>query len=143
MKRHEILAFLEMKSIYLWTISNRSLDFLLLFKQLHKNKCKEIKALIERKGSMIFHMDGTHRAGGRVIFVLQEGLDNIVIDADLIPSEAKEYVNPILLEFKKTYGSLLVIVRDMAKGLVLSASEIFPNILQQICQIPSSVKSTI
>jgi hypothetical protein len=101
MKRHEIRAFLETKGIYLWTISNRSLDFLLLFKQLHKNKCKELKALVERKGGMIFHMYGTHRAGGRVIFVLQEELDNIVIDADLIPSEAKEYVNPILLEFKK------------------------------------------
>jgi len=45
---------------------------------------------------MILHMDGTHRAGGRVVFVLQEGLDNIVIDADLIPSEAEDHVNPLL-----------------------------------------------
>jgi hypothetical protein len=60
MKRHEIRAFLVTKGIYLstGTISNRSLDFLLLFKQLHKNKCEEIKALIERKGGMILHMDG-------------------------------------------------------------------------------------
>jgi hypothetical protein len=69
MKRHEIRAFLATKGIYLSTgsISNRSLDFLLLFKQLHKNKCKEIKTLIERKGGMILHMDGTHRAGGRFV----------------------------------------------------------------------------
>ena len=137
MKRHEIRAFLVTKGIYLstGTISNRSLDFLLLFKQLHINKSKEIKALIERNGGMILHMDGTHRAGGRVVFVLQEGHDNIVIDADLIPSEAEEHVNPILSKFKKTYGSPLVVVRDMAKGLALSASEIFPNTLQQICQV--------
>lgn len=137
MKRHEIRAFLVTKGIYLstGTISNRSLDFLLLFKQLHKNKSEEIKAMIERNGGMILHMDGTHRAGGRVVFVLQEGHDNIVIDADLIPSEAEEHVNPILSKFKKTYGSPLVVVRDMAKGLALSASGIFPNTLQQICQV--------
>jgi hypothetical protein len=31
-----------------------------------------------------------------VVFVLQEGLDDIVLDTDLIPSEAEEHVKPIL-----------------------------------------------
>jgi Transposase, Mutator family len=137
MKRHEICAFLETKGIFLstGTISNRSLDFLLLFKQLHLNKSQEIKALIERKGCMILHMDGTHRSGGRVVFLLQEGIKNIVINADLIPSEAEEHVEPILSDFKNTYGSPVVIVRDMAKGIKLSAAKVFPNAPQQICQI--------
>ncbi len=137
MKRHEIHEYLKTKNIFLstGTISNRSLDFLLLFKQLHKHKSREIRALIERKGSLILHMDGTHRAGGKVAFVLQEGIDNIIIDAVLIPSEAEEHISPILSELKKTYGTPLVIVRDMAKGLALSASNIFPNTRQQICQI--------
>ena len=126
MKRHEIRAFLRAKGIALstGTISNRSLDFLLLFKQLHEAKTAEIKALIERKGGMILHMDGTHRSGGRVVFVLQEGHNGIVLDTDLIPSESEEHVKPILSKFKKTYGSPLVIVRDMAKGLALCASNI-------------------
>jgi SRSO17 transposase len=115
--------------------SNRSLDFLLLFTQLHEAKRDEIKALIKRKGGMILHMDGTHRSGGRVVFVLQEGHKGIVLDADLIPSEAEEHVKPVLSKFKKTYGSPLVIVRDMAKGLALCASNIFPNSPQQICQV--------
>lgn len=137
MKRHEIRAFLETKGVFLstGTISNRSLDFLLLFKQLHMNKSQEIKALIERKGCMILHMDGTHRSGGRVVFVLQEGIDSIVINADLIPSEAEEYIDPILLDFKNSYGSPLVVVRDMAKGIKLSVKKIFPNASQQVCQI--------
>jgi hypothetical protein len=137
MKRHEIQAFLRPKGIALstGTISNRSLDFLLLFKQLHEAKTAEIKALIERKGGMILHMDGTHRSGGRVVFVLQEGHNGIVLDTDLIPSEAEEHVKPILSKFKKTYGSPLVIVRDMAKGLALCASNIFSNKPQQICQV--------
>jgi hypothetical protein len=137
LKRHEMRAFLRTKGIALstGTISNRSLDFLLLFKQLHEAKTAEIKALIDRNGGMILHMDGTHRSGGRVVFVLQEGHNGIVLDADLIPSEAEEHVQPVLSKFKKTYGSPLVIVRDMAKGLALCASNIFPNRPQQICQV--------
>ena len=104
MKRHEICGFLETKGIFLstGTISNRSLDFLLLFKQFHINNSQQIKEYFERKGCMILHMDGTHRSGGRVVFVLQEGIDNIVINADLIPSEAEENVDPILLDFKNS-----------------------------------------
>ena len=84
---------------------------------------------------MILHIDGTHRSGGRVVFVLQEGLEDIVIDADLIPSEAEEHVTPILSKFKEVYGSPLVIVRDMAQGLRLSALNVFPKTPQQICQV--------
>jgi len=39
--------------------------------------------------------------------VLQEGINNIVLNADLIPSEAEENVDPVLLNFKNSYGSLL------------------------------------
>jgi len=137
MKRHEICGFLETKGIFLstGTISNRSLDFLLLFKQFHINNSQKIKAFIERKGCMILHMDGTHRSGGRVVFVLQEGIDNMVINADLIPSEAEENVDPVLLDFKNSYGSPLIVVRDMAKGIKLSVDKNFPNAAQQVCQV--------
>jgi hypothetical protein len=137
MKRHEIFGFLETKGIFLstGTISNRSLDFLLLFKQFHINNNQKIKAFIERKGCMILHMDGTHRSGGRVVFVLQEGIDNMVINADLIPSESEENVDPILLNFKDSYGSPLIVVRDMAKGIKLSVEKNFPNASQQVCQV--------
>ncbi len=80
-------------------------------------------------------MDGTHRSGGRVIFVLQEGIDNMVINADLIPSEAEEHVDPVLLDFKNSYGSPLIVVRDMAKGIKLSVEKNFPNASQQVCQV--------
>jgi hypothetical protein len=38
-------------------------------------------------------------------------------------------------DFKNTYGSPVVIVRDMAKGIKLGAAKVFPNASQQICQI--------
>ncbi len=137
MKRLSIQRFLNTKGICLstGTISNRSLDFLLLFKQFHKSRVDKIEGFFERQGGTILHMDGTHRSGGKVTFVLQEGLSEITVDAALIASEAEEYVTPLLSKFNENYGTPLVIVRDMAKGLALSASKVFREVLQQICQV--------
>lgn len=136
LKRSEVWSFLQTKGIHIseGAISYRSLDFLLLFKELHKARNNKIKAFFDRKGGPILHIDGTHRSGGRVVFVLQEGFDDMIISSDLIPSEASEHIDHLLLEFKKSYGLPLVIVRDMGKGLALSASNVFPETPQQICQ---------
>jgi len=137
MKRFEIKSFLQMKGVSIseGAISYRSLDFLLLFKELHKSMNEKIKTYFDRRGGIILHIDGTHKSGGKVVFVLQEDFNNIVIDADLIPTEATEHINPLLSEFKEAYGSPLVVVRDMGKGLAQSATTIFPGSPQQICQI--------
>ena len=137
MKRTAIQKFLRSKGICLstGTISNRSLDFLLLFKQLHKARKDETIAFFKKIRGIILHVDGTHKSGGEVVFVLQEGTSDIIVNADLIPSEAQDHVSPLLIDFKEQYGSPLVIVRDMAKGIALSASSVFPETPQQICQI--------
>lgn len=137
MKRDEIQNFLCTKNIYLSTgaISNRNLDFLLLFKQLHKEKNCRIKALFDRQKGVILHVDGTFKSGGKVVYVLQDDSSEIIVDASLIPSEAEEHVTPILSDFKKAYGSPLVVVRDMAEGPALSISKVLPSASQQICQV--------
>lgn len=137
MKRDVTQVFLQTKGIYLptGTISDRSLDLLLLFRELHRSKKNKIKALFENQGCYILHEDGTHKSGGKVVFVLQEGISDIIIDSELIASESEENVKPILLKLKEHFGSPLVIVRDMAEGLRLSALSVFPGIPQQICQV--------
>ncbi len=137
MKRDVTQAFLQTKGIYLptGTISNRSLDLLLLFRELHRSKKGKIKTFFESQGGLILHEDGTHKSGGKVVFVLQEGISDIIIDSELIASESEENVKPILLKLKENFGSPLVVVRDMAEGLKLSASSVFPGKPQQICQV--------
>ena len=137
MKRCEIQVFLWGKGIYLSTgvISNRSLDFLLLFKQFHKGKTGKLKVLFDRQKGVILHVDGTFRSGGKVVYVLQDDSSEIIVDSSLIPSEAEEYVTPILQDFKKIYDPPIVVVRDMAKGPALSISTVFPRSFQQICQV--------
>ena len=137
MKRTAIQKFLKSKGICLstGTISNRSLDFLLLFKELHKARKNKIIVFFKKIQGIILHVDGTHKSGGEVVFVLQEGTSDIIVNAGLIPSEAQEHVSPLLTDFKEHYGSPLVVVRDMAKGIASSISSIFPGTPQQICQV--------
>ncbi len=136
LKRSEVRLFLQTKGICIseGAISYRSLDFLLLFRELHRTRSGKINAFFNRKGGSILHIDGTHRSGSRVVFVLQEGFDDIIIDSNLIPSEASEHIVPFLLKFKESYGLPLVIVRDMGKGVASSCSNAFPGIPQQVCQ---------
>ena len=136
LKRSEVWLFLKTKGIYIseGAISYRSLDFLLLFKELHRTRSGKIQAFFNWKRGSILHIDGTYRSGRRVVFVLQEGFGDMIIDSNLIPSESSEYIDPFLLEFKESYGSPLVIVRDMGKGVASSSSDVFPGIPQQICQ---------
>jgi len=137
MKRCEIQTFLQGKGIYLSTgvISNRSLDFLLLFKQLHKEKNDKLRALFDRQKGVILHVDGTFRSGGKVVYVLQDDFSEIVAGASLIPSEAEEHVTHVFSDFKKLYGSPLGVVRDIADGPASGISKVFPDAFQQICQV--------
>jgi len=137
MKRCEIQMFLKGKGIYLSTgiISQRSLDFLLLFKQFHTGNTDALRVLFLRQKGMILHVDGTYQSGGMVVYVLQDDQSAIIVDTALIPSEAEEYIIPVLRGFKEKYGSPLVVVRDMAEGVASGISKVFPLVFQQICQI--------
>lgn len=137
MKRREIQLFLAGKHIVLSSgaISYRSLDFLLLFHQFHMGNTGKLKRLFHCQHGMILHVDGTFRSGGDVVFVLQDDGSEIIVDARLIPSEAEEYVTPVLQDFKCFFGSPLGVVRDMAEGISLSVSRVFPSAFQQVCQV--------
>jgi len=136
MKRYEVKAFLGSKGIYLSeaTISNRSLDFLLLFAQLHRGRHGKLRRAIERRGGMALHMDGTHRSGGRVTFVLQEDHYRLILDAGPMPSEGEEHVTRMLASCKEMYGSPLVAVRDGAESLKAAIAAVLPGVPQQLCQ---------
>lgn len=137
MKRSEVKAFLHSRGLDLseGTISNRSLDFLLLFAQLHRDRHEKIKKALARQGGTVLHMDGTHKSGGRVTFVLQEDRHGIIVDAALVPSEGEEHVGKVLASYKEMYGSPLVVVRDMSDSLAAAATNVFPGVRQQICQV--------
>lgn len=136
MKRSEIKAFLRSKGIALseGTISNRYLDFLLLFAQHHRERHGRLRKVLKRRGGMVLHMDGTHTSGGRVTFVLQEDHYGFILDAGLIPSEGEEHVTGLLTLCKARYGSPLVAVRDGSESLKAAITSVLPGVPQQLCQ---------
>jgi len=143
MKRCEIKTFLRSKGIYLsgGTISNRCLDFLLLFAQLHRMRPEKLKKAFKRCGGYALHIDGTHRSGGRVTFVLQEDRHGFILDADLLPSEGEEHVAGMLSPCKERYDQPLVVVRDGAESLRTAIAKVLPEVPQQLCQ-PHFLRNT-
>lgn len=143
MKRSEIKAFLSSKGIHLSeaTISNRALDFLLLFAQLHRMRSERLKSVFKRCGGYALHIDGTHRAGGRVTFVLQEDHHGFILDAGPIPSEGEEHVSRMLASCKDRYGPPHVVVRDGSESLRAAIANALPGVPQQLCQ-PHFLRST-
>jgi hypothetical protein len=143
MKRSEIDTFLRSHDIRLstGTISNRALDFLLLFAQLHRARSERLRTVFENRGGYVLHVDGTFRTGGRVTFVLQEDRNGLILDAGLIEFESGEPVRRMLESCKDRFGAPMVVVRDGSENLAQAISLVFPDVPQQLCQ-PHFLRST-
>lgn len=135
-QREEIKAILSSRGLHISTgeISNLSKEFLLRFYALNKRHMPQIKALFEKKGGVRLHLDGTGEAGNEIVFMAKEGETEITMDAQIIPVENKKYVKAFLELLKSTFGTPIVVIRDMSKQIRDAVTEVFPGVKQQICQ---------
>jgi len=120
-------------SISTGEISNLSEEFLLRFYVLHKRHVPQMKVIFEKNGGIRLHLDGTGEAGNEIVFVAKEGETGITMDAQTITTENKKYVTTFLQELNLSYGTPIVIVRDMSKQISDAATDVFPGVQQQIC----------
>ncbi|HDL14701.1 MAG TPA: hypothetical protein ENH28_00855, partial [Euryarchaeota archaeon] len=81
---------------------------------------------------IVLHIDGTEEKGSDVVFCAKEGMTDITVMADTIPSESTKHVTGFLEQYKETFSSPLVVVRDMSQILERCVTEVFPDIPQQI-----------
>jgi len=134
-QREEIQLLLGARGIKISTgeISRLSEEFLLRFYIVHKKHSPQMKELFETNKGFILHLDGSAEAGDEITFTAKEGMTEITIDSWIMPSESRHYIIPFLQHIKDTYGTPLVIIRDMSKEISEAASEIFPNVPHQIC----------
>ncbi|NOR48026.1 MAG: hypothetical protein GQ533_08285, partial [Methanosarcinaceae archaeon] len=134
-QREEIQLLLGARGVQISTgeISKLSEEFLLRFYIVHKKHSPQIKELIETNKGFILHLDGSAEAGDEITFTAKEGMTEITIDSWIMPSESRHYIKPFLQHIKDTYGTPLVVIRDMSKEISEAASEVFPKILHQIC----------
>ncbi|WP_305064896.1 transposase [Methanococcoides sp.] len=134
-QREEIQLLLGARGIQISTgeISRLSEEFLLRFYILHKKHSSQMKELFETNKGFILHLDGSAEAGDEITFTAKEGMTEITIDSWIMPSESRHYIKPFLQHIKDTYGTPLVVIRDMSKEISKAASEVFPGVLHQIC----------
>ena len=132
-QRDEILLLLQSRGIDISTgeISLLSQQFLLRFYCVQKRHVADLLGAID---SYILHLDGTGETGNEIVFMAKEGKTGITIDAISMPSESVEYIVPFLMRIKEVLGDPLAIVRDMGNAIRTASSEVFPNVLQLICQ---------
>jgi len=134
-QREEIQLLLGARGIQISTgeISILSEEFLLRFYILHKKHSSQMNELFTTNKGYILHLDGSAESGDEITFTAKEGMTEITIDSWIMPSESRQYIKPFLQHIKDTYGSPLVIIRDMSKEISDAASEVFPKVPHQIC----------
>ena len=134
-QREEIQTILLSRGLRISTgeISNLSEEFLLRFYAIHKRQVPQIKALFEKRGGVRLHLDGTGEAGNEIVFMAKDGETGITMDAQIIPTENKKYVETFLRALKSSYGIPIVVVRDMSKQIRDVVTEVFQELKQQIC----------
>jgi len=114
-------------------ISNLSEEFLIRFYALHRRHIPRIKALFEKNGGMVLHIDGTGEAGDEIVFTGKDGKTGITLDAQIMPAESVKYLKPFLKKVRDSFGVPLVVVRDMSTQIRDTVSDIFSGVPQQIC----------
>ena len=132
-QRDEILLLLQSRGIEISTgeISLLSQEFLLHFYCVQKRQVADLRTVID---TYILHLDGTGEAGKEIVFMAKEGKTGITIDAASMQSESVEYIVPFLTRIKTVFDNPIAIVRDMSGAIQTASSEVFPNVLQLICQ---------
>lgn len=81
----------------------------------------------------MLHLDGTGEAGDEIVFTGKDGKTGITIDAQIMPAESVKYLKPFLQKLGDSFGTPLVVVRDMSTQIRDTVSETFPGVPQQIC----------
>lgn len=134
-QREEIQLLLAARrtSISTGEISNLSEDFLFRFYALHRRYVPKLKMLFERNDGMALHLDGSGEAGDDIVFSAKDGITGITIDAQIMPSESKEHLEPFLQGLRDSVGVPIVVLRDLSSQIRDAASEVFPGVLQLIC----------
>ena len=92
-----------------------------------------MKALFEKRGGVRLHLGGTGEAGNEIVFMAKEGETGITMDAQIIHTESKKYVQAFLQALNSLYGTPIVVARDMSKHIREAVTEVFPEAQQQIC----------
>ena len=131
----EIRLELEQKNIRISesTIAFLSRKFVLYIGALHRSLRRETRHHMQMNGGYILHLDGTCEGASPHLISVLDGITEIVLDNEKLPSENAEQLIPFLHGIKQAYGVPLAVVSDMGKGIAAAVGTVFPHTPAFIC----------
>ena len=107
--------------------------FVLYIGVLHRLVRRETRNHMQMNGGYILHLDGTCEGASPHLISVLDGITEIVLDNEKLPSENAEQLIPFLQGIKQAYGVPLAVVSDMGKGIAAAVRTVFPHAPHYIC----------
>lgn len=131
----EIQAKLAIRNI---SISNSEIRFLgkrfIVYLFLAQRECQEeLRKDMQLRGGYILYLDGTCEGGSPHLFSCIDGISNIVLGNQKMPTENSQYIIPLLQKLKTAYGVPIALVHDMGGAILKAVGTVFPNTPDFIC----------
>lgn len=104
------------------TVTNLCDRFLIWIEMLHRLRAPYLRAALG--GNWSLHIDATSDKGLGGLAIGMDGLRGWVLDSARIPSEAGEYIQPLVDDIVSVFGDPLATVRDMGKGMAQGVAEL-------------------
>jgi len=107
--------------------------FVVYLGALHRSVQRKTRKHMRMNGGYILHLDGTCEGASPHLISVLDGITEIVLDNEKLPSENAEQLIPFLQGIKRAYGVPLAVVSDMGKGIALAVQTVFPRTPHFIC----------
>jgi hypothetical protein len=107
--------------------------FIIYLSIAHQESNIPLRLAMQNRGGYILHMDSTCDADSPHLMSVLDGMSELVLDNIKIPSENADQLIPFLQQVKNDFGTPIATVHDMAKGILLAVSTVFPSTPDFIC----------
>jgi len=107
--------------------------FVMYLGALHRSVQRKTRKHMRMNGGYILHLDGTCDGASPHLISVLDGITEIVLDNEKVPSENAGQLIPFLQNIKRAYGVPLAVVSDMGKGIALAVQTVFPHTPHFIC----------
>ena len=107
--------------------------FIIYLAIVHERNNTGIVEMMDSNGGYILHIDALGDKGGQRLISGLDSISDFVLGNAKIKSEHSDYVIPFLRRIKNQFGTPLVVVQDMGKGIMTAVETVFPKTKILIC----------
>lgn len=107
--------------------------FILYLAQAHEESQRALKALLQKQGGYVLHLDSTCDGASSHLLSAMDGVSELVLLSVKVTSEKSEEIVPMLRRLQAAYGDPLAVVSDLSKAFLVAVKKIFPQGPHLLC----------